>query len=76
MSDLKETVGRLGLDELVRYLFVGFVALGTFYVCDSVRTMEFTKKVGGYGVPVAAYVFGVLFFIFIDLSFIRCVCTD
>lgn len=62
MSDLKETVGRLGLDELVRYLFVGFVALGTFYVCDSVRAMEFTKKVGGYGVPVVAYVFGVLFF--------------
>jgi len=73
VSDFKEAVSRLGLDELVRYLFVGFVALGTFYVCDSVRTVEFTETVGGLGVPVAAYVFGVLFF-YIYRSLIHTVC--
>ena len=62
MNDTKKVFGSLRIDEVLRYLSVGFVLWGILYACNPTEVSALAMKGGIPGVSVAAFVFGALKF--------------
>ena len=62
MNDTKKVFGSLRIDEVLRYLSVGFVLWGILYACNPTEVSALAMKGGIPGVSVAAFVFGALMF--------------
>lgn len=54
---------KLNLDQILRYLTIGFVVTGLLLICEPEEVSTLTKKLGSAGIPVAAFTVGTLIYL-------------
>jgi hypothetical protein len=53
---------RFNLEEILRYLTIGFVSIGLLFICGPEEVTELVKELGSVGIPLAAFTIGVLIY--------------
>jgi len=60
----------LEISDALKYLCIGYVSLGLYYICDKVDALELINGIGIIGISVFAFVIGIQIFPYLQSNII------